>query len=127
MMLNEPITSSSHWRIPRPELATQDAPVAVDERSPLAVAARLGSQAQTAGRSAANAIVAGLLVGGVLVAPALATLAILALFVPQLAGARHIAPALIFGALLWLAMAILGAHAQVERQPDDHDTDDVCL
>lgn len=121
MILNEPITSGSHWRIPRPELATQDAPAAVEQRSPLEVAARLGAQAQAAGRSAASAIVAGLLVGGVLVAPALATLAILALFVPQLTSARHIAPALIFGALLWLAVAILGAHAQVERQADERD------
>lgn len=124
MMLNEPITSGSHWRIPRPELATEDAPAAVEERSLFDVAARIGAQAHAAGRSAASAIVAGLLVGGVLVAPALATLAILALFVPQLTSARHIAPALIFAALLWLALAILGAHAQVERQAEERDKDD---
>jgi hypothetical protein len=36
-----------------------------------------------------------------------------ALVAPPLAGVRHLAPALIFVSLLWLGLAIFGAHAQV--------------
>jgi hypothetical protein len=126
MMLNEPMTSSSHWRIPKAGPAQRDehvARIALDERSLRAAATRIGAQTQVAARSAAHAIVAGLLIGGVLVAPVLAILAVVGLFAPPLAGARQIAPALIFGSLLWLALAIFGAHTQVERCAEAHEAD----
>jgi hypothetical protein len=115
-MLNQPVTSSSHWRIP-----TTDAPRAKRligssriERSLWASLAPVGAWAQVAARSASHAVVAALLVGGVLVAPVLALLALLGLFATPLPVAHHLAPALIFVSLLWLALAILGAHMQMD-------------
>jgi hypothetical protein len=68
-----------------------------------------------AARPAARALFAGLLVGGVVIAPVLVVVALIVLFAPTPLGVRHLAPALIFASLAWLALAIFGAHAQIER------------
>lgn len=92
--------------------------VAVEERTLLAVASRVGEQAQVAARAATHTAIAGVLLGGVLVAPVLALFALAVLITPQLVGVRRMAPALIFVSLLWLALAILGAHMQMEHAAD---------
>ena len=69
-----------------------------------------------AARPAARALFAGVLVGGVVVAPVLALVALIVLFAPTPLGVRNLAPALIFASLAWLALAIFGAHAQIERE-----------
>lgn len=93
-------------------------------RAALAAAARFGEQAFLVVRPLWHAVFTGLLVGGVLVAPVLATLALVGLFAPQLAGAHRAAPALIFVSLAWLALAIFGAHMQVEQHTrDEADSD----
>jgi hypothetical protein len=75
---------------------------------------RAGAHAAVAARSAVRALFVGLLVGGVFAAPALVTLALIVLFAPTPLGVRHLAPALIFASLAWLALAIFGAHAQAQ-------------
>ncbi|HEX8982518.1 MAG TPA: hypothetical protein VF792_07110 [Ktedonobacterales bacterium] len=55
-----------------------------------------------------------LLVGGVFAAPAMALFALASLFMP-FAAVREIAPTLIGLSLVWLTVAILGAHIQPER------------
>ncbi|HEX8997923.1 MAG TPA: hypothetical protein VF812_17985 [Ktedonobacterales bacterium] len=84
-------------------------------------AAQVAAQARTGAEMATRAVFAGMLVGGVLVAPVLATLALFCLFAPALAGLRAVAPALIFVSLVWLALAILGAHLHVERHDGAQD------
>lgn len=75
-------------------------------------------------RASAHALFVGVLVGGVFAAPAMVAAALVVLFAPMPLGARHLAPALIFASLAWLALAIFGAHAQVaygepaEGEPD---------
>lgn len=64
-------------------------------------------------RVSARTIFVGVLVGGVFAAPALVAAALVVLFAPMPLGVRHLAPALIFASLAWLALAIFGAHAQV--------------
>ncbi len=126
MMLNEPMSSSSHWRIPKGGPARWDeraTRLATDTRSLRAVVARIDARTPVAVRAALHAVRAALLVGGVLVAPVLAILALVGLFAPVLAAERPIAPALIFGSLLWLALAISGAHMQVERRAEAHEAD----
>jgi len=82
------------------------------------------AHAAAAARATAHAIFVGVLVGGVFAAPALVAAALIVLFAPMPLGARHLAPALIFASLAWLALAIFGAHAQVaygeaaEGEPD---------
>lgn len=77
-----------------------------------------------AARASAHALFVGVLVGGVFAAPAMVAAALVVLFAPMPLGARHLAPALIFASLAWLALAIFGAHAQVaygetaEGEPD---------
>jgi hypothetical protein len=71
------------------------------------------AHAAVAARASAHALFVGVLVGGVFAAPALVAAALVVLFAPMPLGARHIAPALIFASLAWLALAIFGAHAQV--------------
>lgn len=58
-----------------------------------------------------RAIAVGVLAGGVLAAPLLGVLGLVLLFAPVNAGWRDTAPALIVVALLWLVVAIFGAHA----------------
>lgn len=118
-MLNQPISSSSHWRIPQPESVAQEAQATPLWQSALATAARVGGQALHATRPLWHAVVAGLLVGGVLVAPWLAMLALVGLLAPQLTGAHRAAPSLILVSLLWLALSIFGAHVRVERHSLD--------
>lgn len=100
-------------------MVAHEAPTISQWRLLLASAPRLADRALHAARPLWQAILAGLLVGGVLVAPVLAALAVVGLFVPQLTGAHRAAPALIFVSLLWLALAIFGAHTQVDRPPVD--------
>lgn len=120
-MINEPLTSSSHWRIPANDRAAGRAPqVAEAGRTLRTAAAQLGAQARPAAYVAAHVVFAGLLIGGVLVAPVLATLALVCLFAPPLASLRPLAPALISVSLVWLALAILGAHMQVEHRVGEH-------
>ena len=114
-MLNQPITSNSHWRIPQPQSAAQEAQPLARGWALLAAAARFGEWARTPALAIAHAVVAGVLVGGVLVAPVLATLALVGLIAPQLALPHRAAPALIVISLLWLALAIFGAHSHAAR------------
>lgn len=84
----------------------------------------LRAHTAAAARGAARALFVGVLVGGVFAAPALVAAALVVLFAPMPLGARHLAPALIFASLAWLALAIFGAHVQVaygeaaEGEPD---------
>lgn len=55
-----------------------------------------------------------LLVGGVFAAPAMALFALTSLFMP-FAALREVAPTLIGLSLVWLTVAILGAHIQPQR------------
>ncbi len=116
MMLNEPMTSGSQWRMPTRAAATTDAETARDvERTLRATLARRVAKSRPLARHASHAVTVGLLVGGVLVAPVLALLALVSLVSPLSLATRQLAPALIFISLLWLALAIFGAHVQVER------------
>lgn len=92
--------------------ATRSTTLVASEES----AKRARGWASAAIRPAARAFFAGVLVGGVVVAPALALVALIVLFAPTPPGLRHLAPALIIASLAWLALAIFGAHAQVERE-----------
>ncbi len=85
-----------------------------------ALVAQVAAQAQVASRVAARAAVAALLIGGVVATPLLAALALVALVAPTFPFARHAAPALIVASLVWLALAILGAHMGIgQRTPRD--------
>lgn len=115
-MLNHPITSSPHWRIP----------AHASSRRPERIAWRLAlARCAGVGRLAAawlwRALVAGALVGSVLGPPLLVLAALVCLFAPSLTGGRRLAPALIVAALLWLLAAIFGAHAKVSPTPDADD------
>lgn len=116
-MLNQPMTSSSHWRIPKPDTARQDARVTVltaVKRQALDVALpQLGAQSRVAARSLWRALVAGLLIGGVVAAPVLVVVALVGLLAPLPRAFHQVAPELILASLLWLGLAIFGAHAQV--------------
>lgn len=121
MMLNQPMSSSSQWRIPTASPSS-------DECSPLGYANEVESFVTTSTRTIASVIsgaigfVRGLaptfflalLVGGVFAAPAMALFALASLFMP-FAAVREIAPTLIGLSLVWLTVAILGAHIQPER------------
>jgi hypothetical protein len=116
MTLNQPMSSSSHWRIP-----TTSAPHRHPRRRTLhTTLTQVSVPARVAARPAWRAIVASLLIGGVLVAPLLVVVALVALVAPPLEGVRQLAPALIFVSLLWLGLAIFGAHAQVVCPPGAH-------
>jgi len=118
MMLNEPMTSGSHWRMPAHGVTTSaaDAETALAvERTLRATFARRVAQSRPLARRASRAGAVALLVGGVLVAPMLALLALVSLVSPFALATRQLAPALVFIALVWLALAIFGAHLQVER------------
>ncbi|MGH2503825.1 MAG: hypothetical protein ACRDID_15045 [Ktedonobacterales bacterium] len=116
MAVNNPMTSSAHWRVPTMETLREETRVAHQQQTrkqaPQHAVARAGAHAAAAARSAVRALVVGVLVGGVFAAPALVTLALIDLFAPTPLGIRHLAPALIFASLVWLALAIFGAHAQ---------------
>lgn len=92
--------------------ATRSTTLVASEES----AKRARGWASAAIRPAARAFFAGVLVGGVVVAPALVVVALIVLFAPTPLGVRHLVPALIFASLAWLALAIFGAHAQIERE-----------
>jgi hypothetical protein len=72
-------------------------------------------------RSILRALATGVLAGGVLVAPLLVVCGLLCLFAPLAPEGRHIAPALIVVALLWLLVAIFGAHARSSPGADEDD------
>ena len=114
------MTSSSQWRIPDVRVEQPRARVAElpPEGSDTGALQLVVEQALALGQAAMRRIIAGLLLGGVLVAPVLAVAAIVSLVAPMPAGLRHIAPALTFIALIWLALAIFGAHTQVERSTE---------
>ena len=121
MMLNEPMTSSGRWRAPTHSatpVADARAAHAV-ERTLRATVARRVAQSRPLARHASHAVTVALLVGGVLVAPVMALLALVSLVAPFSLATRSLAPALIFAALLWLALAIFGAHVQAERGTAD--------
>jgi hypothetical protein len=130
MLLNQPMTSSSHWRIPKTAATRQDTRVslltsvrrrALDDALP-----QIGAQSLVATRSLWRAIVAGLLIGGVVVAPMLVVVALVGLLASPPLAAHQVASALIVASLLWLALAIFGAHAQVGSpvvSPGDADED----
>ncbi|HZC05477.1 MAG TPA: hypothetical protein VE338_07530 [Ktedonobacterales bacterium] len=111
------MTSSSQWRIP--DMRVEQPRVRVAQaRGPQRwrdAAQASATHSLTVVRAALRTIIAGLLIGGVLVAPALAVVAVVALFAPIPAAVRHLAPALIVASLIWLTVAIFGAHTQVER------------
>lgn len=119
MAINNPMTSSAHWRVPTTATLrdeTQVTPEHQTRKQALQNAIeRAGAWSTTAARSATRALFVGVLVGGVFAAPALVTLALIVLFAPAPLGIRHIAPALIFVSLVWLALAIFGAHAQAPQ------------
>lgn len=69
-----------------------------------------------------RSLVMGLLVGSVLGPPLLVVGALVCLFAPSLTVGRHLAPALVIVALLWLLAAIFGAHAHVQPHSDDDST-----
>ena len=104
-------------------MTAHEAQLSANERTLVATATRIGAHAQTAARATSHVATPALLVGGVLVAPALAILALVSLFAPGLGGLRHVAPALIFMSLLWLALAILGAHAQASPHAEPSSAD----
>lgn len=121
MMLNEPMTSSSRWRIPTASPRSDDSPRLAHAREPesfAATATRTGASAISSATEAARGIAPtfflALLVGGVFAAPAMALFAVASLFMP-FAPVRAIAPTLIGLSLVWLTVAILGAHIQPER------------
>jgi hypothetical protein len=118
MAVNNPMTSSAHWRVPTIETVqeeTRDAQEHQTRKQALQNAIeRAGAWSTTTVRSAARALFVGVLVGGVFAAPALVTLALIVLFAPAPLGIRQIAPALIVASLVWLALAIFGAHAQAQ-------------
>ena len=117
MLLNQPMTSSSHWRIPTSDATRHDARVSlltsVKRRAQDDALPQIGAQSLVAARSLWRAIVAGLLIGGVVVAPALVVVALVGLLASPPLAAHQVASALIIASLLWLALAIFGAHAQV--------------
>ncbi len=121
MMLNQPMTSSSQWRIPTASPRSDESPqfeYANDVESFVATTTRTGasviSSATEAARGIAPTFFLALLVGGVFAAPAMALFALASLFTP-FAAVREIAPTLIGLSLVWLTVAILGAHIQPER------------
>lgn len=115
-MLNHPVTSSSHWRIP----ARHGGPLPT--RGAWRVARGwLGVGTWRAARWLWRTLVMGLLVGSVLGPPLLVVGALVCLFAPSLTVGRHLAPALIVAALLWLLAAIFGAHAHARPRSDDDD------
>lgn len=120
MLLNQPMTSSSHWRIPKTHMTSatrQETRVAtltsVRQRALDEALPRMRARSLVAARSLWRASFAALLIGGVVVAPVLVVLALIGLLAPPLLAARQVAPALIVVSLLWLGLAIFGAHAQV--------------
>lgn len=125
MAINNPMTSSSQWRIPEMRVEQPHARVAqlsTEETRPGSIELAT-EQALALGQAAARKVIAGLLVGGVLVAPILAVAAIVSLVAPMPLSLRHMAPAMTFIALIWLALAIFGAHTQVERPTETASTD----
>lgn len=115
-MLNQPITSSPHWRVP----VRRDASRA-GQRVWRATLIRMGEVSWLRSRWLCRGLVMGALVGSVLGAPLLALAALVCLFAPSLTGGRRLAPALIVAALLWLVAAIVGAHANVRPRSDERD------
>lgn len=91
-----PFTSGSHWRIPTP-----------GRRVTSGWAERLRRRWSAIVPAALEAVT----LGGVFVAPLAALAALVTLFIPGIDGARPLATPLIVGAALWLALAILCAHA----------------
>ncbi len=117
MAINNPMTSSSQWRIPDMRVEQPHVRVAqlsAEESAPGAIVLA-AEQALALVQAAMRKVIAGLLLGGVLVAPILAVAAIVSLVAPMPMALRHMAPALTFISLIWLALAIFGAHTQVER------------
>lgn len=121
------MTSSSHWRIPTVEstspartgFSARRRAVAAAVEAPLA---QLAEATVTVRRGALQALMAALFAGGVLVAPILALVALVSYFAPSMP-LRALAPALITVALVWLVVAIVGAHTQAERSADALTTD----
>lgn len=119
MLLQEPMSSSSRWRIPTIEsissastgFSTRRRAVAAAVELPLA---QLADVTVTVRRGALQALMAALFAGGVLVAPILALVAVASYFAPLMT-LRALAPAMITVALVWLVVAIVGAHTQAER------------
>lgn len=129
MMLNEPMTSSSQWRIPTVNPGSDErAPFrrVQQARSLVAISARTSvgviSGAAASARRLSAVFFLALLVGGVFAAPAMALFALASLFTP-FAAVREIAPTLIGLSLVWLTVAILGAHIQPQRMTRESETD----
>jgi hypothetical protein len=104
MAIQHPFTSGSHWRAPTsthrvtPLLRASGQPVA--RRLPLF------------GGALAAAALALVTLGGVFAAPVAALVALAAMLMPRHDIAHAVAGPLIVGAVIWLALAILCAHAR---------------
>jgi fatty acid desaturase len=120
-----PLASGSHWRIPTPAQDTAR-PSRLGVYAGLLgvsdVARAWAERLRERGSMAASTALTLLTLGGVFVAP-LATLgALAALLIPGGDIARPLAPPLIVGAVIWLALAILCAHTlRIEEAPRDHE------
>ena len=88
-----------------------------------ALVAQVAAQAQVAAHVATQVAVAALLIGGVVATPLLAALALVALVAPAFPFVRHAAPALIVASLVWLALAIIGAHMGIGQRTTHDDAD----
>lgn len=125
MTLHEPITSGSNWRIPTPTrtetLRVGQSRGSTQQERALAAVRQLAGGARSAARSGLSGLTTLALVGSVVVAPALALCGLLALFLPLPLAVRDLAPVAIFGALLWVTLAIFGAHLQVALAPEEPD------
>lgn len=105
-----PFTSGSHWRAPAPW------------RQAVSIwVARLRERR----RAIASVALEVFTLGGVFVAPLGALAALVALFAPAGDGVRPLAAPLIVGAAIWLALAVLCAHAHhTTVPPGGQDADD---
>ena len=120
MAMQQPVTSGSHWRIPTPHYRPESHPR-------LSGHTGAGASSHTwAERGGVVISVALTLVtlGGVFVAPLAALAALAVMLLPGHTILRPLAAPLIVVAVLWLALAILFAHARhtnaTPADPEQH-------
>ncbi len=125
MAMQQPVTSGSHWRIPAPHYRPVSHTRVIGHTSARAATHAWAKRLLAHSGVVVSAALTLVTLGGVFVAPLAALVALAALLMPAHNFLRPMAAPLIVGAVLWLALAILCAHARhTDTIPGDHERQD---
>ena len=120
MAMQQPVTSGSHWRIPAPHYRLVSHTRLSGHTSARAISHAGAERLREHGAMVISTALTMATLGGVFVAPLAVLVALAVLLMPGHNILRPLAAPLIVGAVLWLALAILCAHARhTDATPGD--------